>query len=150
MAACPSGYAEYNESNSTSDQVVEAARRHGSNALNCIANWCEPAFTEDGDRVLDAWSRYPNEHAYVCIPQPQPSYSSWGGSPSAGQTLLGGLVGLFAWGLANSTSGQSSSGSGYSGSVPDTTAAEQGRREQEFIQLQRQEQQMRQYHPPQP
>jgi len=54
-----------------------------------------------------------------------------------------------AQGLANSNSGQSSSGSGYSSSVPESTADEQGRREREFIQLQRQEQQMRQQYPPQ-
>jgi len=62
---------------------------------------------------------------------------------------LRGIVGAVAQGLANSSSGQGSSGSGYSSSVPDTTAADQGRREQEFIQLQRQEQQMRQQYPPQ-
>lgn len=153
-AECSSGYLEYDSDNSTLDQAIRAADSHGSNAIVCMTPtyiaplWCESWATPRADRLLDEW-RDSDRGIYFCVPQSRQSYSGWGGSPSAGQTVLGGLVGLLAWGLANSNSGQSSSGSGNSRSVPDTSAAEQGRREQEFIQLQRQEQQMRQQHPPQ-
>jgi hypothetical protein len=93
---------------------------------------------------------FSSDYSYLCFPQIQPTPSTWGGSSSAGTELLRGIVGAVAQGLANSNSGQGSSGSGYSSSVPDTTADEQGRREQEFIQLQRQQQQIQQAHPPQP
>ena len=133
FASCPPGYVRSNNLN--------------FGALYCYEGRCSP---------YAGWSATPP--AYFCDrqaqpqyqPQPQPSYSGWGGSPSAGQAVLGGLVGLLAWGLANSNSGQTSSGSSYSSSGSSSTVDDQSRREQEFIQLQRQEQQMRQYHPPQP
>ncbi len=122
---------------------------HSSSLLVCAENTCNSY----GSVIAGTLARFeedlPGFHAYLCVPQPQPTYSTWGGSQSAGSELLRGIVGAVAQGLANSNSGQGSSGSGYSSSVPDTTADEQGRREQEFIQLQRQEQQMRQQHPPQ-
>jgi len=148
MAACSTGYNEYNQRTWSPDIIYTVVIQSGG--IYCLGALCEsipPGRADQADRVRSGWQRL--DGVYLCVPQSQPSSSSWGGSPSAGQTVLGGLVGLLAWGLANSNSGQSSSGSGYSSSVPDTTAAEQGRREQEFIQLQRQEQQMRQQYPPQ-
>lgn len=130
----------------TSEQSRALNARFPVGIMLCIDQRCGNPRGDQASQV-QYWSILFSGLAFdYCTPAPAP-YSPDPRYDSAGMTPLARAIVGAVTGGQNSTGSpqQSTTGQSYT----DSVAEDQGRREQEFIQLQRQQQQMQQAHPPQ-